>query len=108
MQKQFPKPLPRFSSMCNIPQTIGDIAGNLGLSLSQSELNQLVQAIGAGGQAGMAVALSIAESIAAANYQLTPKLVTTLMGTLNQGSHRNLQISHLLRLKLTHLEVRKL
>jgi len=108
MQQHFPKPRPRFSPMCNVRQTITDVAAKVGVDLNQSELNQLVQEILAGGQAGMSLALSIAESIADANYQLTPQLLTTLMGELNESANRTPHISHLLRLKLTHIQLRKL
>ncbi len=108
MQQRRLQPRPRFASPCNVRETVGDIAGRLGVSLSQGDLNQLVHAIGAGGEAGMALALSIAESIAAANYQLTPQLVTSLTDTLNQGANRNLQISHIIHLRLIHARMKRL
>jgi len=108
MQQHFLKPRPRFSPACNVRQTITDIAGKLGVDISQGELDQLVGGMLAGGQAAMALALSLAESIADANYQLTPQLLTTLMGQLNQGANRTLHISHLLRLKLTYVQLQKL
>ena len=92
---------------CNPSHTITDIGQKLGLNLSQGEVNQLAQAIAAGGQRGMAVALSIADSIAEANYQLTPQLVTGLMNTLNQGSHQGLQFSLLAKARLSKIHIRR-
>lgn len=93
------------SKFCDQTQTIGDIAQRLRVSLSQDEINQLVQAIAAGGPIGMALALSIADSIAAANYQLTPQLVTQLTNTLNQGNYQSLNISYLLKAKLRSIRI---
>lgn len=113
VQKPIPYALRRFGSIgfsptpCNTRQTIADVAQNLGVDLSPSDLNQLAQAIAAGGQAAMALALSIAGSIADANYRLSPQLVNTLMSTLNQGDNPSLSISHLLRWKLIRLPIRK-
>ena len=105
MQTRSSRPWHRFSSSCQLSQTIADIVGKLGLSLSQSEVNQLAQGITAGGQAAMALALALADLIADANYQLTPPLVASLMDAVNQSANQNLPISHLVRVKL--LQVRK-
>ena len=97
----------RFNKLCNARQTIADIAEQVGIALSQAEVDQLAQAITAGGQAGMAVALTIASTIAGANYSLTPAVVSTLTNTLNQGSNRNLLFSQILWPKLALARARR-
>ncbi|HYM04028.1 MAG TPA: hypothetical protein VET85_13835 [Stellaceae bacterium] len=111
MSGHFSRPVPGMqtinphSKFCDQAQTIVDIGQKLGVSLSQDEINQLVQAIAAGGPRGMAVALSIADSIAAANYQLTPQLVTQLTNRLNKGNDQSLNLSYLLKAKLRSIRI---
>jgi hypothetical protein len=109
MPSPFARPVPGAprinprDKFCDPGQTIGAVSAALGVALSQDELGQLVQALAAGGAQAMAVALSLADAIAAANYQLTPVLVTQLTDMLDQGSNPSPHFSHLIKAKLRSL-----
>jgi hypothetical protein len=67
---------------------------------------QLVSAIGAGGDAGMALALSIADAIANADYELSSQFMNTVTMTLNRPANRGLLLTHVIRLHLGKLRSR--
>jgi hypothetical protein len=97
----------KFNSLCNLPKTISEVALNIGLDLSQADVNQLVHSILSGGQAGMAVAVFVAETLAGAKYQPTPQQVAALVSTLSHGPNQSLQISRVLSLKLRLIRIKK-
>ena len=91
----------------NMQSVVSDLASRLGLGLSQDEVNQLVNGILAGGEAGMAIALTIASLIADANYQYSPQLVNNITQTLNQPAYFGLPVSQIIRMKIIQRRPRK-
>jgi hypothetical protein len=79
-------------AICNAPATVTDITSKLGLSLSAGDVAQLVNAIRAGGDAGTALAWSIADAIANA---------VTMM--LNRPENGGLLLTHVIRSYLVKL-----
>lgn len=96
-----PRPLAPKSTPCNdASSVIANLASKLGLGLNPSDVSQLVNAITAGGTAGMALAQYLADQIAGANYVMGPQLTTTINSALNQPVNRNLLLTSLVRLHL--------
>jgi hypothetical protein len=91
---------------CNAPATVSEITSKLGLSLSAGDVARLVNAIRAGGDAGTALATSIADAIANADYEMSAQLLNTVTVTLNQPENGGLLLTHVIRSHLAKFRPR--